>query len=77
MNDIKRLKNDLWRTNLVLFGLLIWVLIEASALWRSGQPSGQARRTAIECAIPAALFCLIGAASIRSIRKQVLSGSSN
>jgi hypothetical protein len=77
MNDMKRLKNDLWRMNFVLFGLLIWVLIEASALWRTGQPSGQTRMTAIECAVPAALFCLLGAASVRSIRKQVLSGSSN
>jgi hypothetical protein len=77
MYDMKRLKNDLWRTNFVLFALLGWVLIETFALWTTGQPSGQARRTAFECAIPAALFCLIGAASIRSIRKQVLSGSSN
>jgi hypothetical protein len=77
MEDNKRLRTDLWRTAFVLVVLMVWVLIEASALWRAGQPSVQAKRTAVECAVPATLFCLIGLASIKSIRKQILPRSSN
>ena len=76
MDDGKHLRSDLWRTNFVLFGLLIWVFIEGSALWRTGQPSAVARWTAAACAIPSTLFCLMGVASIRSIRKQLLAAGS-
>lgn len=72
MQDNKRFESDLWRTDFVLVALLIWVLIEASALWRAAQPSVAARWTAAGCAIPAALFCLMGVASVSNIRKQVL-----
>jgi hypothetical protein len=68
MEAEKQLRRNFYNANIALVGLLIWVLIEAVALWRAGQVWEQARWTAVECAVPSAIFCLLGIASIRNIR---------
>jgi hypothetical protein len=77
MEDDKALRRNLQNTAIVLVGMLVFILIQAAALWHAGRFWEQARWTAAECSIPSAMFCLLGVVSVRRIQKQVLKRSSN
>ena len=75
--DDKTLRRHLTNTISALAGLLLFTLIEATALWRAGRYWEQARWTAAECLIIASALCLLGIVSVLRIRKQILTRSSS